>query len=181
MSLIYTSYDCISCASQTHSFILPNDSAFLTPGLSACTHFGKRPDGRGINTVLNLPLVLYSYSSNDLEQAPQQASRDRVSLSLPPDYNRVEISYCTGCRWMLRAAWLAQELLTTFQDEVQEVAIQPVKDPAGTFEVRLNNRILFDRKAQGRFPEVKEIKQLVRDVVDPARNLGHSDKKESAF
>ena len=94
---------------------------------------------------------------------------------MPPGYNRVEISYCIGCRWMLRAAWLAQELLTTFQDELQEVAIQPVKDPAGTFEVRLNSQLLFARKAEGRFPETKEIKQLVRDVINPARELGHSD------
>ncbi|MGL5495811.1 MAG: Rdx family protein, partial [Aeromonas sobria] len=27
---------------------------------------------------------------------------------------RIEIRYCTLCRWMLRAAWLAQELLSTF-------------------------------------------------------------------
>lgn len=76
---------------------------------------------------------------------------------------------------MLRAAWLAQELLTTFQDELQEVAIQPVKDPAGTFEIRLNNQLLFARKAEGRFPETKEIKQMIRDVINPARDLGHSD------
>lgn len=94
---------------------------------------------------------------------------------MPPGYNRVEISYCVGCRWMLRAAWLAQELLTTFQDELQEVAIQPVKDPAGTFEVRLNNQLLFARKTEGRFPETKEVKQLVRDVINPPRDLGHSD------
>ena len=38
---------------------------------------------------------------------------------------RVEIEYCTQCRWLLRAAWLAQELLTTFEQELGEVALVP--------------------------------------------------------
>lgn len=79
---------------------------------------------------------------------------------------------------MLRAGWLAQELLTTFQDELDEVAIQPVKDPAGTFEIRINNHLVFSRKAAGRFPEAKEVKQLVRDMINPERDLGHSDVKK---
>jgi selenoprotein W-related protein len=29
----------------------------------------------------------------------------------------------------------------------------------------------------GRFPDIKELKQLVRDVVNPEKDLGHSDKK----
>ena len=33
--------------------------------------------------------------------------------------NRVEIQYCTQCRWLLRAGWVAQELLTTFSEELQ--------------------------------------------------------------
>jgi uncharacterized protein YcaQ len=31
---------------------------------------------------------------------------------------RVQIHYCTQCRWLLRAAWYAQELLTTFETEL---------------------------------------------------------------
>ena len=46
----------------------------------------------------------------------------------------------------------------------------------GILEVRLNGAILFSRKAAGRFPESKELKQLIRNVIDPSRNLGHSDK-----
>ena len=34
---------------------------------------------------------------------------------------------------------------------------------------------LFDRKTEGRFPEPKEIKQMIRDKVAPDRSLGHSD------
>jgi hypothetical protein len=35
--------------------------------------------------------------------------------------------------------------------------------------------VLWDRKATGRFPEAKEVKQRVRDRVSPSRDLGHSD------
>lgn len=38
---------------------------------------------------------------------------------------RVTITYCTQCQWLLRAAWLAQELLSTFAAELGEVALQP--------------------------------------------------------
>lgn len=86
----------------------------------------------------------------------------------------VEITYCTQCRWLLRAAWLAQELLTTFEQDLYSVALRP--GTGGIFEVRLNDALIFSRKEAGRFPESKEIKQLVRDRVDPDRHLGHSDK-----
>ena len=88
---------------------------------------------------------------------------------------RVSITYCTQCRWLLRAAWMAQELLTTFGTDLQEVALVP--GTGGIFEVHLNGELLFSRKQEGRFPESKELKQLVRDRVDPARDLGHSDRK----
>lgn len=90
---------------------------------------------------------------------------------------RVEIEYCTKCRWLLRAAWYAQELLTTFVDDLGEVAIQPATEP-GIFEVRLNGESIFSRKEAGRFPEAKELKQLVRDRIDPDRDLGHSDRTD---
>jgi selenoprotein W-related protein len=86
----------------------------------------------------------------------------------------IEISYCTQCRWLLRAAWLAQELLTTFEQDLASVALKP--GTSGIFEVALNQQLIFSRKDAGRFPEAKELKQLVRDRIDPERNLGHSDK-----
>jgi selenoprotein W-related protein len=89
----------------------------------------------------------------------------------------VEIEYCNQCRWMLRAAWLAQELLTTFDGELTSVHLTP--GTGGIFDVRLNDVLLFSRKQAGRFPESKEIKQLVRDVIDPERSLGHSDRYPS--
>jgi selenoprotein W-related protein len=87
---------------------------------------------------------------------------------------RVEIEYCTGCRWLLRAAWIAQELLATFEEELNSVTLVPGSE-GGIFEIRLNNDVLWSRKEQGRFPDVKELKQRVRDIVAPERDLGHVD------
>lgn len=88
---------------------------------------------------------------------------------------RVEIEYCTGCRWLLRAAWVAQELLTTFEAELAEVALVP-SETAGVFAVRLDGEVVFDRAKAGRFPELRELKQALRDRVAPDRALGHSDR-----
>ena len=89
---------------------------------------------------------------------------------------RVEINYCTQCRWLMRAAWMAQELLSTFEAELGEVALVP--GTGGVFDVRLDGELVYSRKAEGRFPESKELKQLVRDRVSPDKPLGHSDRKE---
>lgn len=87
----------------------------------------------------------------------------------------VTITYCTQCRWLLRAAWLAQELLTTFEADLKSVSLVP--GTGGIFEVHLNDSLLFSRKQAERFPESKELKQLIRDQIDPERDLGHSDRK----
>ena len=86
---------------------------------------------------------------------------------------RVEIEYCTQCRWLLRAGWTAQELLTTFQAEIGEVALVP--GTGGIFDVRVGEQVVWSRAAEGRFPELKELKQRLRDVIAPGRPLGHSD------
>ena len=87
---------------------------------------------------------------------------------------RIEIAYCVQCRWMLRAAWLAQELLTTFEKEIGEVALQP--GSGGVFDVHANGKLLWSRKVEGRFPDAREIKQRVRDVIAPDKDLGHSER-----
>ncbi|KAG0360972.1 Rdx family-domain-containing protein [Gamsiella multidivaricata] len=86
---------------------------------------------------------------------------------------RVEIEFCTGCKWHLRAGWMAQELLLTFGNTIGELALIPGK--SATFIVRVNGKVVFDRKDHGRFPEMKEVKQLVRGIVAPEMGLGHSD------
>ncbi|KAF2271183.1 seleno protein domain-containing protein [Lojkania enalia] len=113
------------------------------------------------------------------------ASTQNSPVALP----RVAITYCTQCRWMLRAAYFGQELLSTFGTQIGEIALIPAT--GGLFQVELiyiplsesenadveaKKVLLWDRKAQGGFPETKVLKQLVRDHIDPSKNLGHSDK-----
>jgi selenoprotein W-related protein len=76
----------------------------------------------------------------------------------------------------MRSAWMAQELLTTFEQDLLEVSLRP-SEVAGRFQVTLNDQLIFDRKREGHFPEAKELKQIVRDIVCPERSLGHSDRK----
>jgi selenoprotein W-related protein len=79
---------------------------------------------------------------------------------------------------MLRAAYFGQELLTTFADDIHGVLLQP-SEVNGTFTITIDGREVFDRKKAGRFPEVKELKQMVRDIVNPGKSLGHADKERS--
>ena len=90
---------------------------------------------------------------------------------------QIEIEYCPGCRWLLRAGWTAQELLTTFEAELGAVTLRP-SETGGTFRVSLDGDLIWDRKTADRFPEIKELKQCVRDHIAPARDIGHSDTAE---
>jgi selenoprotein W-related protein len=87
----------------------------------------------------------------------------------------VEIEYCRQCRWLLRAAWMAQELLTTFEEELAGVSLKP--GTGGVFVVRVDGAVVWSRKDEGRFPEITELKQRVRDIAAPGKPLGHSDRK----
>lgn len=88
---------------------------------------------------------------------------------------RIEIEYCTQCRWLLRAAWLAQELLTAFDQQIGEIALIPGK--GGIFEISIDGRMMWSHASERRFPEAKEIKQKIRDVICPDKSLGHSDSQ----
>lgn len=88
----------------------------------------------------------------------------------------ISIEYCPKCNWMLRAAYMAQELLSTFTEDVHGILLIP-SEIAGKYTISSDGYTLFDRKDMGRFPEVKELKQLVRDHINPNKDLGHSEKK----
>ncbi|KAI5853862.1 Rdx family-domain-containing protein [Tricharina praecox] len=103
-------------------------------------------------------------------------------------YPRVTIQYCTQCKWLLRAAYFAQELLSTFSTSLGEVSLQP--STGGTFVVNIYHKEdtsssevtttnLWDRKTEGGFPETKLLKQRVRNVIDPGRDLGHVDGRKA--
>jgi len=90
---------------------------------------------------------------------------------------QVEVEYCPGCRWLLRAAWTSQELLTTFEQELGAVTLRPSEE-GGRFRVSVDGETVWDRKSEGRFPEMKELKQAIRDRIAPGQDLGHSDTSE---
>ncbi len=91
-----------------------------------------------------------------------------------PDKPKLAITYCTQCNWLLRAAWMAQEVLSTFSLEMGEVTLVP--GTGGIFQIHLDGELIWDRKRDGGFPDVKHLKQMVRDRIDPGRDLGHIDR-----
>ena len=90
------------------------------------------------------------------------------------DKPALRITYCTQCNWLLRAGWMAQEVLSTFSLEIGEVTLIP--GTGGIFEIRLDGELIWERKRDGGFPDVKQLKQMVRDRIDPDRDLGHIDR-----
>lgn len=87
----------------------------------------------------------------------------------------ITILYCPKCGWMLRAAYTAQELLSTFTGDIGGVLLKP-SVAGGQYTISVDEDVVFDRAQNGRFPEIKELKQLIRDRVNPEKSLGHSDK-----
>ena len=87
---------------------------------------------------------------------------------------RIHIPSCTQCQWLLRSAWYAQELLSTFGEQLTEVALSP--SHGGTFEIWCEDTLLWERKRDGGFPDIKTLKRQVRDQIDPAQDLGHIDR-----
>lgn len=90
------------------------------------------------------------------------------------DKPAVTIAYCTQCNWLLRSAWMAQELLSTFSLELGRVTLIP--GTGGIFEIHLDGQLIWERKRDGGFPDIRLLKQMVRDHIDPGRDLGHVDR-----
>jgi selenoprotein W-related protein len=88
----------------------------------------------------------------------------------------IAIEYCPKCGWMLRAADMLQELLTTFTDDIKSVLLQPAT-MAGGYIIYVDEQVIFDRKTAGCFPETKALKQFISAIIAPGKDLGHSDKK----
>ena len=88
--------------------------------------------------------------------------------------SEISLSYCTQCNWLLRTAWMAQELLSTFGQDIASVTLIPAT--GGLFQITLDGEVIWDRKEKGGFPDVKVLKQMVRDRMWPERDLGHIDR-----
>ncbi len=96
---------------------------------------------------------------------------------------RVVITYCTQCKWQLRAMWYAGELLQTFDAEVNEIALRPAT--GGMFRVEVSvggtETAVWNRKRDGGFPEITELKRRIRDLVAPEKSLGHTERAVSGL
>jgi selenoprotein W-related protein len=90
--------------------------------------------------------------------------------------HKIRIIYCPRCRWVTRACWITQELLITFEKEIDEIALSPSKT-AGTFQVFVNDQLIHCRKLNNGFPELKVLKQQIRNLTCPSKDLGHSDRE----
>lgn len=103
-------------------------------------------------------------SENPLMYAPE-SNDDSVTIL---------IRYCSRCRWLLRSAWMGQELLTTFESEIDQLSLAP--NAEGHFSIWVNEACVWERKRDGGFPELPLLKQRVRDIISPEKSLGHSDQ-----
>lgn len=113
------------------------------------------------------------------DNAPPPATEaDALPAGTPPvpaeNRPRIAITYCTQCNWLLRAGWMAQELLSTFRDAIGEVALIP--GSGGAFAITCGDALIWERRRDGGFPDIKALKQRVRDRIEPGRDLGHVDR-----
>lgn len=176
-------------------------------GLYAREAFGRNPGREaaaapGVDAVTGSELYLYpddldaavealrSVGAEVLDELSLRDWGDEAIYLRDPDGNvvalarassparpSVRIVYCRPCGFMLRAAWLAQELLTTFGEELGEVALVP--GDGGVLEVRVGDEVVWSREVEGRFPEARELEQRVRDRIAPGCDLGHSDRERA--
>ncbi|OJD12297.1 hypothetical protein AJ78_07088, partial [Emergomyces pasteurianus Ep9510] len=110
------------------------------------------------NTTRQEQTQLESESEEQRQQAaiPLAAETHSTHVHLP----RVTIKYCTQCKWLLRAAYFAQELLSTFSTSLGEVSLIPAT--GGVFTISIlhestvdfstQETILWDRKTEDGFP-----------------------------
>ena len=73
--------------------------------------------------------------------------------------HRLEIEFCTKCRFQGRAFWLARELFDARADLADEYVLVP--SSGGVFAVRYDGETVWDYGARGRFPEPKEVREAV--------------------
>lgn len=89
----------------------------------------------------------------------------------------VTVEYCSKCKFMMRSAWIAQELLQTFEGDIDEAVLKPSEVP-GIWRIYANGQQVWDRKTERGLPELKDLKRRVRDVIAPGKDLGHAETVE---
>ncbi|KAG0325072.1 hypothetical protein BG004_003304 [Podila humilis] len=157
----------------SHGFIIGH----ITPEAQEGGPIGLIKNGDIVNIDANKKTIDVKVSDAELEARrkawiapPYKATRGTLYKYIKNVKNASE-----GCVTdeHLRAGWMAQELLLTFNNGIGELALIP--GGSAVFIVRVNGVEVYNRKDEGRFPEMKELKQLVRNVIAPEMGLGHSD------
>jgi selT/selW/selH-like putative selenoprotein len=64
--------------------------------------------------------------------------------------------------------------LSTFGTNLGEVSLQP--GTGGVFVITYDGEVIWEHETDGGFPDVKQLKQRVRDHLDPDRDLGPLDR-----
>lgn len=68
---------------------------------------------------------------------------------------------------------MAQELLSTFEQDLSAIVLEPAT--GGVFAIYVDATLLWERVRDGGFPDIKTLKQKVRDAIAPGKYLGHTD------
>ena len=87
----------------------------------------------------------------------------------------VAVTYCQKCNFLARASWLAQELLTTFGDSLAGVTLVP--GSGGIFEVAVDDETVFSTKSHGRFPETRELRELIGARLEGGWKSRHASER----
>lgn len=90
--------------------------------------------------------------------------------------HNVRIEYCTQCNWLMRAGWVAQELLNTFPTELAGGGVTLVPGTGGVFRIHADDEQVWSRADDDGFPDIVDLKRRVRDRIAPDRRLGHADR-----
>ena len=72
----------------------------------------------------------------------------------------VTIKYCIPCRFEKQAVDLAEELKLQFGERLSEVVLEPTQS-VGSFEVSLDEELVYSKEKNGRLPHPREIEQLM--------------------
>jgi len=72
----------------------------------------------------------------------------------------ISVFYCVKSKYLACASWIVQEILSTFQDDVNSATLVPSLEK-GKFIVTLDNVVIWDKKERNRLPDIDELKRVV--------------------
>lgn len=92
-------------------------------------------------------------------------------MSMTEPQRRLEIEFCTKCRFQGRAFWLARELFDVVPELVAEIALIP--SSGGVFTVRYDGSSIWELASASRFPEPKDIREAMLAAAGQPPRVKH--------